>query len=128
VNVKSLLVSGPYAEPNMARWDQDLIRACAMYPNMRVFDWAAVVQRKWFINDGIHYTSLGYKYRAEAIAGALASAFPQGGTSNSCVVSSRIMAGAGGPHAMTVPSVPIGPPLPAGPIAPMGPDRPRGFS
>src|SRR5215472_10596331 len=91
VNLKSLLVSGPYAEANMLRWDQALLKACANYPNMRVYNWAAEVHRKWYISDGIHFTSLGYKYRAEDIANALARAFPAGGHSGAgtgCLVSS----------------------------------------
>jgi peptidoglycan/LPS O-acetylase OafA/YrhL len=86
VNVRSLLVSGPYAEPNMARWDRSLLRACARYPNLRIFDWASVVRRRWFISDGIHYTSPGYRARASLIANALARAFPQDGRSSGCVV------------------------------------------
>jgi peptidoglycan/LPS O-acetylase OafA/YrhL/lysophospholipase L1-like esterase len=86
VNVISLLSSGPYAEANMKRWDTTLLRACAAYPNMRVFNWASVAQRRWFISDGIHYTSAGYAVRARAIADALAKAFPQQGTSSGCVV------------------------------------------
>ena len=78
VNVKSLLVSGPYAEANMARWDRALLKDCARYPNMRVFDWAARSSRKWFISDGIHYTSLGYQHRAKDIADALARAPSRG--------------------------------------------------
>ncbi|HUJ08369.1 MAG TPA: acyltransferase family protein [Streptosporangiaceae bacterium] len=88
VNVKSLLVSGPYAEANMLRWDRTLVQECAKYPNMRVFNWAAIVKRKWFISDGIHYTSLGYRHRAKDIADALAHAFPQTGHSSGCVVTS----------------------------------------
>src|SRR5215472_9947045 len=88
VNLKSLLVSGPYAEANMLRWDQTLVKACATYPNMRVYNWAAEVHRKWYISDGIHFTSLGYKYRAEDIANALAHAFPLKGHSSGCLVSS----------------------------------------
>ncbi len=88
VNVKSLLNSGPYAEANMARWDATLLKACALYPNMRIFNWAAQVRAKWFISDGIHYTSLGYEHRAKAIADALANAFPASGHSSGCVVSS----------------------------------------
>jgi peptidoglycan/LPS O-acetylase OafA/YrhL len=88
VNVKSLLGSGPYAEPNMRRWDQTLLKACAMYPNMRVFNWASEARRKWFISDGIHYTSLGYRHRAKDIANALARAFPAVGKRPGCVVSS----------------------------------------
>jgi peptidoglycan/LPS O-acetylase OafA/YrhL len=86
VNVISLLSSGPYAEANMRRWDQTLLRACARYPNMRVFNWAALAKRWWFISDGIHYTSDGYAARARAIADGLARAFPQNGTSSGCVV------------------------------------------
>jgi peptidoglycan/LPS O-acetylase OafA/YrhL len=78
VNVKSLLVSGPYAETNMAQWDSTLLQACAHYPNMRVYDWAAAAKNRWFISDGIHYTSLGYAWRAHLIPKALAAAFPQG--------------------------------------------------
>jgi peptidoglycan/LPS O-acetylase OafA/YrhL len=88
VNVKSLLSSGPYAEVNMARWDRALISACARYPNMRVYDWAAQVRTKWYISDGIHFTSIGYKHRAKMIADALARAFPQAGQSTGCLVTS----------------------------------------
>jgi hypothetical protein len=35
-----------------------------------------VAQKSWFISDGIHYTSLGYKERGIAIADALAENFP----------------------------------------------------
>jgi len=80
VNVKSLVAAGPYAETNMAEWDAALIQACARYPNMRVYDWAAAAKNRWFISDGIHYTSLGYAWRAHLIARALAAAFPQGST------------------------------------------------
>jgi len=88
VSVKSLVRSGPYAESNMRRWNQALLRACARYPNMRIYDWANEVLRKWFISDGIHYTSLGYENRAKMIADALAHAFPLSGQSGGCVVSS----------------------------------------
>ncbi len=86
VNVISLLSSGPYAEANMQRWNATLLRACARYPNMRVFDWAALAKRQWFISDGIHYTSAGYAARARDIADALARAFPASGRSPGCVV------------------------------------------
>jgi peptidoglycan/LPS O-acetylase OafA/YrhL len=87
VNVKSLLVSGPYAESNMLRWNSALRQACVRYPNLRIFDWASLAKKKWFISDGIHYTSAGYAARAGDIADALAQAFPQAGNSGSCVVS-----------------------------------------
>jgi hypothetical protein len=88
VNVKSLLSSGPYAESNMLRWDRALISACARYPNMRVYDWAAQVRTKWYISDGIHFSSIGYKHRAKMIADALARAFPQVGQTPGCLVTS----------------------------------------
>jgi lysophospholipase L1-like esterase len=88
VNVKSLLSSGPYAEVNMARWDRALISACARYPNMRVYNWAAQVRTKWYISDGIHFSSIGYKHRAKMIADALARAFPQDGHAAGCLVTS----------------------------------------
>jgi hypothetical protein len=88
VNVKSLASSGPYAEPNMERWNQALLRACGRYPNMRIYDWASVAQDRWFIPDGIHYYSPGYEARAHLIADALATAFPAGGggAAPGCVV------------------------------------------
>jgi len=88
VNVRSLLSSGPYAEANMLRWDQALVEACPKYPNMRVYNWAAEVRTKWYISDGIHFTSLGYKHRAQMIAEALARAFPATGHASGCLVSS----------------------------------------
>ena len=36
------------------------------YPNMRVFDWAALARDEWFIEDGIHFTSPGYAARARS--------------------------------------------------------------
>jgi lysophospholipase L1-like esterase len=76
VNAKSLVASGPYAEPNMQKWNSALRAVCSKYPNMRIFDWASVVKDSWFIPDGIHYTSPGYAERARLIAKALARAFP----------------------------------------------------
>jgi len=87
VNVISLLSSGPYSEANMQLWNAALVRACAQYPNMRVFNWASLAQPSWFINDGIHYTSAGYEKRALYIADGLAEAFPLVGTSPKCLVS-----------------------------------------
>ena len=79
VNVKSLLATGPYSEADMLAWNAALIRACARYPDMRVYDWASMVKNGWFIPDGIHYTSAGYAARARRIARALAAAFPDHG-------------------------------------------------
>ena len=89
VNVKSLVAYGSYSESDMLLWDEALLQACASYPNMRIYDWAAVVQDSWFISDGIHFTSAGYAARAYLIARALAAAFPdQGGAGqpSSCLV------------------------------------------
>ncbi len=91
VNVKSLEGSGPYADQNMRLWDEALREACARYPNMRIFDWAAVVKDEWFIDDGIHFTSPGYKASALLIARALAQAFPDGAAvSPGCVVHEKL--------------------------------------
>jgi peptidoglycan/LPS O-acetylase OafA/YrhL len=86
VDVKSLRATGPYAENYMQQWNEALLKACARYPNMRIFDWASVVKNRWFISDGIHYTSAGYAARAKQIANALARAFPATGRSAGCVV------------------------------------------
>jgi peptidoglycan/LPS O-acetylase OafA/YrhL len=79
VNVRSLLTGGPYAESQMQLWNSALLQACARYPDMRVYNWAADAQSSWFIADGIHYTSAGYAARAHLIAQALAGAFPASG-------------------------------------------------
>src|SRR5205085_4782348 len=86
VDVKSLRASGPYAQTYMQQWNDALRAACARYPNMRIFDWASVAKNRWFISDGIHYTSAGYAARARLIAAALATAFPAAGASPGCVV------------------------------------------
>jgi peptidoglycan/LPS O-acetylase OafA/YrhL/lysophospholipase L1-like esterase len=87
VNVVSTLNSGPYAEASMQVWNAALNQACAKYPNMRVFNWASLVQPSWFISDGIHYTSAGYAQRSQQIADALAKGFPAKGHSSGCTVS-----------------------------------------
>jgi peptidoglycan/LPS O-acetylase OafA/YrhL len=87
VNLRSLLVNGPYSETNMVTWDNALLRACARYPNMRVFNWAAYAKTKWYISDGVHFTSVGYAVRGRMIAQALARAFPKTGHSTGCLVS-----------------------------------------
>jgi peptidoglycan/LPS O-acetylase OafA/YrhL len=76
INDKTLPTSGPYSEQNMQLWDQALLQEEPHYPNMRVYNWAAVVQNSWYIWDGIHYTSHGCAERALLIADALARAFP----------------------------------------------------
>jgi peptidoglycan/LPS O-acetylase OafA/YrhL len=86
VNVKSLLSTGPYAEQYMRRWDQALVQVCSRYPNMHVFDWAGLVQNRWFISDGIHFNTPGYAARAHLIAQALAYAFPAAPQEAGCLV------------------------------------------
>jgi hypothetical protein len=88
VNLKSLLVSGPYSEANMKLWNRTLLQACARYPNMRVFDWASAANDSWFISDGTHYTSAGYAQRARLTADSLVHAFPASGKEKDpgCVV------------------------------------------
>jgi peptidoglycan/LPS O-acetylase OafA/YrhL len=88
VTVRSLLSSGPYSEQNMEMWNQTLEDACGRYPNLRIFDWASWTQDDWFISDGTHYTSEGYRHRARLTANALAHGFPASGEkeSASCVV------------------------------------------
>jgi peptidoglycan/LPS O-acetylase OafA/YrhL len=92
VNVRSLVPPGdPYSKGGMVEWDEELERACATYPNMRIYDWASDVKDEWFIEDGIHFTSPGYAARAQLIAQALAHAFPEKGETEGgpkhCVVS-----------------------------------------
>ncbi len=82
VNTRTLLPGGPWAEANQQSWDAALVKALAMYPNMRILNWAAVARPGWFLSDGIHYTSAGCAARAEAIADGLARAFPEHGHSH----------------------------------------------
>jgi peptidoglycan/LPS O-acetylase OafA/YrhL len=87
LTVKTLRTSGPWAESQMQKWNTALMRACGRYPNMRVYDWAAQVKDPWFISDGIHFTTPGYRERARRTALALATAFPaEGGSPASCLV------------------------------------------
>jgi hypothetical protein len=78
VGTLTLVSSGAYAESGMQRWNEDLLSACGRYPNMRVLDWAAHANRKWFIPDGIHYYSPGYRARNRVVAHGLLEAFPKG--------------------------------------------------
>ena len=90
LTVRTLLSSGPWAEAEMRKWNDALLQACRKYPNMRVYDWASQVRDSWYISDGIHFTSQGYRERAHRIAQALAVADPAGGTPpGSCLVEPR---------------------------------------
>ena len=86
ITVKTLLDTGPYAEANMQDWNRAVVDACAKYPNIRVFDWASLAKDSWYISDGTHYTSEGYRHRANLSADALAHAFPASGKEPDCDV------------------------------------------
>ena len=86
VNTVTTTPTGFWASPHEQAWDRALVKAAAKYPNMRIFDWAAIARPGWFLSDGIHYTSAGCAVRAKAIADALARAFPRGGHSNGDIV------------------------------------------
>ena len=76
INVRTLNPGNPaYSEANMQAWDDELLNACDVYPNMRIYDWANRVKDDWFIEDGIHFTTEGYQVRAQAIANAIPKAF-----------------------------------------------------
>jgi hypothetical protein len=79
LTVRTLDSTGPYANQNMEGFNEALVDACDEHPNLRVFDWASVVEDKWYIEDGIHFTSDGYAARAHRTARALAEAFPRVG-------------------------------------------------
>jgi hypothetical protein len=76
VTVKTLDVDGAWSNTNMQTWNQTLAEAQARYPNIKIYDWAAVAQDDWFQTDNIHYTSAGYTERARLIADALVTAYP----------------------------------------------------
>jgi peptidoglycan/LPS O-acetylase OafA/YrhL len=116
VNVVSLLSSGPYSEADMQKWNDTLSQACTRYPNMRVFNWAALPAQNWFISDGIHYTSAGYYERSLYFADGLAMAFPQTGASHGCLVSL--------PASVTSPSPSPSPAPPPGTVTPAPSGRP----
>ena len=86
VNTVTQLDSGAWSEANEQAWDNTLVSALAKYPNMRIFNWASVAQPGWFLPDGIHYNPVGCAARAQAIADALARAFPRYGHSNGQIV------------------------------------------
>ena len=64
--------SGYWANANMRLWNDALSEATARWPNLRVFDWAAIAATGDApFSDGIHHTSAGYDVRNAAIARAL---------------------------------------------------------
>jgi hypothetical protein len=86
VNTRTELSAGPWADAGEQAWDAALAKALKAYPNLRIFNWAAVAQPAWFLGDGIHYNTAGCAIRAHDIAAALARAFPATGHSASRIV------------------------------------------
>ena len=87
LTVKTVLSSGPWQNAEMLKWNDALRDACEKYPNLRVYDWASQVRNRWFIPDGIHFTTPGYVKRAKWTARALAVAYPfEGSPSDDCFV------------------------------------------
>lgn len=74
--VKTLEPEGAWSGPNMLPWNEALLAALGRYPNIALYDWAAIVRDGWFEPDGIHYTSAGNIERARLIADALVAAYP----------------------------------------------------
>lgn len=86
VNTRTALGYGAYSNANEQAWDATLVQALAKYPNMRIFDWSSMAQPGWFLSDGVHYNTYGSVIRAQAIADALARAFPLNGHSKGQIV------------------------------------------
>ena len=77
VDVKTLRTDGPWSELDDAGVEPGAHRGpAARYPNIKVYDWAGVVQDAWFGDDRIHYTTEGYTQRARLIADALGDRLP----------------------------------------------------
>ena len=86
LTVRTLRTSGPWSGSRMSTWNAALTAACSRYRTMRVYDWAARVPDDWFVSDGIHFTTTGYRERAKRTAGALATAFPTAGDRPGCLI------------------------------------------
>lgn len=76
VNTRTIVASGPWSNNSMLLWNNALAEAPLRHPNIKIYDWASVVQRGWFSGDGVHYTPEGYRIRGALIADALAVAWP----------------------------------------------------
>ena len=78
VNTYTTWSTGYASNANMRLWNQALVAAKSRWPNLRVFDWAAVAATGAApFADGIHHTGAGYVVRNGAIADALARFFPR---------------------------------------------------
>ncbi len=79
VNAKTLVRDGEgYDNDRVKKWNEALLAACPSYPEMRVYDWVRDAKDRWYIDDGIHFTTPGYANRGHLIAEALVEAFPAG--------------------------------------------------
>ncbi|MDQ2621465.1 MAG: acyltransferase family protein [Actinomycetota bacterium] len=79
INAKTLVQDGSgYDNARVKKWNEALLAACPSYPEMRVYDWVRDVEDRWYIDDGIHFTTPGYAQRSHLIAEALVEAFPAG--------------------------------------------------
>lgn len=76
VTVRTLECCSVWSNANMQAWNAEVVAATARYPNLRIYDWAAVADPSWFSSDRVHYTPDGYRLRAHLIADALVTAFP----------------------------------------------------
>jgi hypothetical protein len=87
LTAKTQQAQAPYANDEIRNRNAALIEGCTRYPNMHVYDWAGQVENKWFLSDGIHLTTGGYRERDKRIAQALAIAFPkQGNSPGECLI------------------------------------------
>jgi hypothetical protein len=76
LTVRTFVKDPPWSEDCMLLWDGALDQAVPKYPNLKLYDWAAVAQKGWYSGDLIHYTVEGYTIRARLIANALADIYP----------------------------------------------------
>lgn len=71
---------GPYANENMAPFNDALRAALAAHPQLSLYDWAADAQSAWFMQgDDVHYNPQGNALRAKMFAEALARLYPEQG-------------------------------------------------
>jgi hypothetical protein len=78
VNTFTTKTTGYWKNANMILWNQALAAAPSRWPNLRVYDWAAVAATGVApYSDGIHHTTAGYGVRDAAIAEALVATFPK---------------------------------------------------
>lgn len=77
VNTFTTKTTGYWSNANMLLWNEALADAKSRWPNLKVYDWAAVAATGSApYSDGIHHTSAGYAVRNQAIAEALVAAYP----------------------------------------------------